>query len=137
MVVKPPEDGKYYWGTGRRKTAVAQVLLAPNGSGKFKINGKPLEDMFKTPQTRSDVLSAFKEVKLENRFDVTVKVEGGGITGQSHAIRMGIARALLAYDDELRKSLKEHGFLTRDSRKVERKKYGHPKARKSFQYSKR
>ena len=130
--VKTPE----FLGTGRRKTAVARVRLAP-GSGKVVINGRPLENYFLVESLRVEALRPLATTELLTKYDVRVNVAGGGMSGQAGAVRHGIARALLAADANLRPALKAEGFLTRDSRKKERKKYGQPGARKRFQYSKR
>ncbi|MDO5688400.1 ribosomal protein S9 [Pseudoscardovia radai] len=125
------------YGTGRRKEAVARVRLVP-GSGKWKINGRTLEEYFPSRLQQREVNSPIVLLKLENKFDVIVLVDGGGVTGQAGAIRLGVARALNAIDrDSNRAALKKAGFLTRDSRVVERKKAGLHKARKAPQYSKR
>jgi len=128
-------DGAY-WGTGRRKTAVARVRLVP-GSGKVLINKRPLDVYFTEPQDRNDVLAPLSVTNTLNQYDVLVNVRGGGHTGQAGAIRLGVARALVAADERFESPLREHGFLTRDARIVERKKYGRRKARRSFQFSKR
>ncbi len=125
-----------YYGTGRRKTSTARVYLRP-GSGSITINGKSLDDFFGRPTSRMVVNQALAAVDMSDKFDITVNVAGGGITGQSGAIRHGITRALMQYDEALRGTLREAGFVTRDSRKVERKKVGLHKARKATQYSKR
>ncbi len=125
-----------YYGTGRRKTSTARVYLRP-GTGAITINGKSLDDFFGRPTSRMVVNQALAAVDMADKFDVTVNVAGGGITGQSGAIRHGITRALMQYDEALRPTLREAGFVTRDSRKVERKKVGLHKARKATQYSKR
>lgn len=125
-----------YYGTGRRKTSTARVYLRP-GTGAITINGKSLDDFFGRPTSRMVVNQALAAVDMSDKFDITVNVSGGGITGQSGAIRHGITRALMNYDDSLRPTLREAGFVTRDSRKVERKKVGLHKARKATQYSKR
>ena len=125
-----------YYGTGRRKTSTARVYLRP-GTGSVTINGKSLDDFFGRPTSRMVVNQALAAVDMADKFDVTVNVAGGGITGQSGAIRHGITRALMQYDESLRPTLREAGFVTRDSRKVERKKVGLHKARKATQYSKR
>lgn len=130
------KTGGYYWGTGRRKTATARVRLRP-GQGAIMVNGKPLEKFFPRECDQSAVTSALRFAKLATAFDVFANVNGGGITGQAEAIRMGISRALLLYDRNLEKSLRDEGFLTRDSRMVERKKYGQAGARRRFQFSKR
>lgn len=121
---------------GRRKTAVARILLRP-GEGEWTINGRPMAEYFprKTHQTR--VEEPLLVTELDGRFDIQIRVRGGGLTGQADAIRLGLARALVTHDEEQRPSLRANGLLTRDSRKVERKKPGRPKARKRFQFSKR
>ena len=125
-----------FQGTGRRKTAVARVRLLP-GSGKFVVNGKEINDYFDY-QTLVDVAkSPLKLTGMLDAYDVVANVKGGGFTGQAGAIRHGVARALIELDENLRTSLKKAGYLTRDSRKKERKKYGLKKARKSPQFSKR
>ncbi|MCY3021436.1 MAG: 30S ribosomal protein S9 [Planctomycetota bacterium] len=130
------KTGGYFWGTGRRKCATARVRLRP-GSGHVIINDRPLERYFGGENHRNAVTSVLKFTKLATAFDVFCSVCGGGITGQAEAIRMGIARALLLYDRNLEKQLRDEGYLTRDSRMVERKKYGQAGARRRFQYSKR
>lgn len=127
------------WATGRRKTSVAQVRLIPNGEGKIVVNKKPIEDFFggNHRQIHSVRMPFVKAEEKGKGFDVQVKVAGGGTTGQGEAIRHGIARALAKIDDAMQKTMRKEGFLTRDDRKVERKKPGQPKARKRFQYSKR
>ena len=131
------EKKAFQWGVGRRKTSIARVRLYKNGVGDITINGKTLDAFFKTEQGRLDVLSPLRESHLEGKVDIKINVSGGGITGQSQAIRMGIARAISKQDPDLTLPLRKKGFLTRDARAVERKKYGHPKARKSWQFSKR
>jgi len=121
---------------GRRKRAVARVILRP-GAGEWKINGREMIEYFPRPTHQIRVLEPFKITDLEGQFDVTVRVHGGGLTGQSDAVRMGLARAIVQHDEELRRLLRESGMLTRDARQVERKKPGQPKARKRFQFSKR
>ena len=130
------KTGGYFWGTGRRKCSTASVRLRP-GSGHILVNGRPMEQFFPNESQRGAVTGALRFVKLATAFDVFCKVSGGGITGQAEAVRMGIARALLLYDRNLEKSLRSEGYLTRDSRMVERKKYGQAGARRRFQYSKR
>jgi len=127
--------GKAY-GTGRRKNAVARVLLSP-GSGQITVNGKPLEAYFCRQTSQMIVRQALEAVEKQSEFDVSVNVCGGGESGQAGAVRHGISRALLVVDAGNRPKLKENGFLTRDARKKERKKPGQPGARKRFQYSKR
>jgi small subunit ribosomal protein S9 len=128
--------GGYFWGTGRRKCSSARVRMRP-GTGHIVVNGKNVDVFFPHNNQRAAVTSALKFVKLTTAFDVFCEVHGGGVTGQAEAIRMGVARALLLYDRELEKSLRTEGYLTRDSRMVERKKYGQAGARRRFQYSKR
>ena len=123
-------------GTGRRKTSTARVYLKP-GKGEFLINSKSLDEYFGRETARMIVRQPFVAGDMENKFDVTVNVAGGGPTGQAGAIRQGITRALMAYDESLRPALRKAGYVTRDSRAVERKKYGLHKARKRPQYSKR
>ncbi|MBW3661926.1 MAG: 30S ribosomal protein S9 [Actinobacteria bacterium] len=121
---------------GRRKTAVARARIR-RGSGQFLLNGRPLEDYFRVEKHRFQVTEPFAAVEQDGRWDVIARINGGGITGQAGALRLAIARALVGEDPELRGPLKAAGLLTRDARKVERKKYGLKKARKAPQYSKR
>ncbi len=121
---------------GRRKTAVASVRLR-HGSGKIDINGKAFKDYFPLEIQRNTILAPFQKMGGNHKFDMVIRVKGGGIEGQVIASRLGIARALLHEDENLHQEYKIHGFLTRDSRKRERKKYGHKGARKRFQFSKR
>ena len=125
-----------FLGTGRRKTSVARVRLLP-GSGKFIVNNKELDDYFAYQTLRDIAKAPLALVEKEGSFDVYVNVKGGGFTGQAGAVRHGLARALVESDKELKEELKRAGFLTRDSRKKERKKPGLKKARKSSQFSKR
>jgi len=122
---------------GRRKSSVARVYLAKNGSGKIVVNKRELSDYFGNATCRYVVNQPLNLLKVSDKYDIVVTVNGGGYTGQSGAIRLGIARALLKVDASARPELKAAGFLTRDSRKVERKKYGFAGARRSFQFSKR
>jgi small subunit ribosomal protein S9 len=122
--------------TGRRKTAVARVRIY-DGTGEYNINGRTMDDYFKDPELRRRAHEPFKVVDLEGRFNINATLHGGGTTGQSDALRLGIARALIDLDPELRPALKKEGMLTRDSRKVERKKYGLRKARRAPQFTKR
>ena len=121
---------------GRRKTSIARIFLRA-GDGQWSINGRSLEDYFPRPAHRVRVEDPLRVAESEGSVDVEVRVRGGGLTGQADAIRMGIARALVVRDEEVRPSMRESGMLTRDARKVERKKPGRPKARKRFQFSKR
>ena len=125
-----------YRGTGRRKTATARVRLVP-GDGKIVVNDRDIEDYFYRKSLLQDIKSPLELTNNLSNMDVLVNVEGGGLSGQAGAIRHGIARALLKVDQDYRKPLKEEGYLTRDPRMKERRKYGHKKARKSPQFSKR
>jgi len=124
------------YGTGRRKSATARVHLQP-GKGNIVINHRPIDEFFGRETGRMIVRQPLELVQLASAFDITVQVDGGGITGQAGAIRHGIARALIRYDEALRKPLRQAGFVTRDAREVERKKVGRRKARRGTQYSKR
>ena len=126
-----------YWGTGRRKKAVARVRLIPSGSGEIIINDRALEDYFPLGTTQFIVKQPLAEIGAEGKYDIRVNVIGGGYTGQVGAIRLGISRALLQAEPETRPALKKAGFLTRDPRVKERKKYGLKKARRAPQFSKR
>lgn len=126
-----------YWGTGRRKKAIARVRLIPSGSGEILINDRALEDYFPQGTTQYIVKQPLAEIGAEGKYDIRVNVVGGGYTGQAGAIRLGIARALLEAEPEVRPALKKAGFLTRDPRVKERKKYGLKKARRAPQFSKR
>ena len=125
-----------YYGTGRRKTSTARVYLTA-GSGKIVINERTLEQFFGRETGHLIVRQPLELVQMTDKFDVTVSVEGGGITGQAGAIRHGITRALMSYDETLRQPLRAAGFVTRDAREVERKKVGRRKARRGTQFSKR
>ncbi len=125
-----------YRGTGRRKSSVARVMIQ-SGQGRIMVNGREVENYFPVEIIRQQALSPLKETQLSGRIDVRVNVFGGGVSGQAGALRHGLARALLAYDSGLRPTLKAAGFLTRDARKVERKKAGLKKARRAPQFSKR
>jgi small subunit ribosomal protein S9 len=125
-----------YYGTGRRKTSTARVFLRP-GSGSVIINRKPIEQAFPTEALRTQIKRPLALTETADKFDVLATIAGGGIAGQAGALRLGIARALVKYNLELRPQLKKEGFLTRDARIKERKKYGQKGARKRFQFSKR
>jgi small subunit ribosomal protein S9 len=125
-----------YYGTGRRKSSTARVYLA-KGKGAITVNAKPLDQYFGRETSRMIVRQPFAAIEMADRFDVNVNVSGGGPSGQAGAIRHGITRALMKYDEALRPTLRKAGFVTRDARAVERKKYGLHKARKRPQYSKR
>ncbi len=124
-------------GTGRRKEAVARVRLIEGGTGKFELNGRSLEEYFPTRAHRMVVTAPLRVIGREKDFDVEARLNGGGVAGQAGALRQGLARALIEHDPGLRAELKKEGFLTRDSREKERRKYGLKKARKAPQYSKR
>jgi len=125
-----------YYGTGRRKSAIARVFLR-HGSGNFKVNDKGLETYFVTEQQRVSAVRPLVLTELSSTFDVVTTVKGGGVSAQADAVKMGIARALIEFNAELRKTLKGEGLLSRDARAKERKKYGQKGARKRFQFSKR
>lgn len=130
------KDLVQYLGTGRRKSSVARVILTP-GTGKFIINGREFEEYIPSPATRLDVLQPLELTENVGKFDIRANVNGGGKTGQAGAIRLGITRALMEVDEDLRKVLKPAGLVTRDSRAKERYKYGLRKARRAKQFSKR
>lgn len=121
---------------GRRKSSVARVYLT-KGEGNIQVNGKSYKEYFPQPHIQTRLLAPFETIEIENIYDLNVNVSGGGYKGQAEAIRMAISRALVQLNEDFRKPLKDQKFLTRDARVVERKKYGKPKARKSFQFSKR
>ena len=125
-----------YYGTGRRKTSVARVYLRP-GSGDYKVNGRPFNEYFVTEAQRSSARQPLLSTDTASSFNVVANVSGGGVNGQADAMKLGIARALMQFNAELRKKLKTEGMVTRDSRGKERKKYGQKGARKRFQFSKR
>ena len=127
---------QYYWGTGRRKTSVARVRLRA-GKGEITINGRSMDEYFPRAPLKNLIQQPLTVTSTLGKFDVLVNVKGGGISGQAGAVRHGISRALLELDQSLRPVLKREGFLTRDPRMVERKKYGKRGARRSFQFSKR
>ena len=125
-----------YYGTGRRKTSTARVFLRP-GSGAISVNSRTFEAFFPTPALRTQIRTPLVLTETAEKFDILATVAGGGVSGQAGAVRLGISRALVEYNLELRKKLKEEGLLTRDARAKERKKYGMAGARKRFQFSKR
>ena len=125
-----------YYGTGRRKNSTARVYMT-KGTGQITVNEKPLESFFGRETNCMIVRQPLEALEMTEQFDINVVVKGGGTTGQAGAIRLGLSRALLEYDEELRRPLRANGFLTRDAREVERKKVGLHKARKATQYSKR
>jgi small subunit ribosomal protein S9 len=128
------ENIKY--ATGKRKTSIAKVWLS-KGSGKIMVNGKDFKDYFKRSNHQMQIQRPFEIINQQTDYDVKCKVSGGGLTGQAGAMVHGISRAILKFDENLKASLKKEKLITRDSRSVERKKYGHKKARRSFQFSKR
>lgn len=128
---------KVFSATGRRKTSVAQVRLLSPGSGKITINKRSFEEYFPVAINRQEAIKALALTSFDGKFDVSVTVRGGGLSGQTGAMQLGIARALVSFDEELRPQLRHGGLMTRDPRMVERKKYGQKKARKRFQFSKR
>lgn len=130
------KSGGYFWGTGRRKTSVARVRIKP-GDGKFQINKREINNHFFSERDRVDIVAPLKVTKTFGKYDVFVNVKGGGQTGQAGAVMLGLARALVKANTELEGILRDGKFLTRDDRKVERKKPGQPGARKRFQFSKR
>jgi len=125
-----------YYGTGRRKNSIARVFMTP-GKGEITVNGLPFRDYLCRATLATVVMQPLVAVESEKTYNININVKGGGLTGQAGAIRLGISRALLGVNDDYRSILKEKGFLTRDARKVERKKPGQPGARKNFQFSKR
>ena len=129
-------EGNEFYGTGRRKTSTARVFLRPGG-GRITVNGRDAEDYFSRDTLKMVMKQPLAVTETADKFDIDATVEGGGGSGQAGAIRHGISRALLEFDASLRERLKSAGFLTRDPRKKERKKYGQPGARKRFQFSKR
>lgn len=131
-----PDAGGFIWGTGRRKAAIARVRIKP-GDGKFTIKGREVSDFFSEPQHQAQCLAPLKATGMEGKLDIFVTTTGGGITGQAGAVMLGVARALKGYDPTLEQSLRDENYLSRDSRKVERKKYGQRGARRRFQFSKR
>jgi len=136
--IKNPEEKKerYFEGIGKRKSSVARVRIFPGGKG-IKINDKNLDDYFPLSGLRKKVNAPIEKLESSEGFNITVKVKGGGITGQAEAIRLGISRALVKFNEEFRKRLRRLGYLTRDARKVERKKFGLKKARRAPQWRKR
>jgi small subunit ribosomal protein S9 len=129
-------DETQYQAVGRRKTSSARVMIRP-GTGEWSVNGRSLESYFPRQTLRTRVTEALDATENESGYDVVVRVQGGGLTGQADAVRLGLARCIVAMDEDTRPLLRSRGLLTRDSRKVERKKPGRPKARKRFQFSKR
>lgn len=135
-VQKGPDKTGFFWGTGRRKSSVARVRIKP-GSGKLLINKRELDLYFKQSQDKNAVIAPLKAINAEKNFDIFVNVQGGGTTGQAGAVMLGIARALRDYDPTTVGALRDGGYLTRDGRMKERKKYGQRAARRRYQFSKR
>lgn len=131
-----PIDGHWWWGTGRRKAAVARVRIQP-GTGEFKVNNRTLEKYFTEIRDHKDILKVLERSNTKGNLNVVVRTSGGGFTGQTGAIILGLGRALAKYDPALESILRENGYLSRDPRQVERKKPGQPGARRRFQFSKR
>jgi len=131
-----PDKAIQYYGTGRRKTSTARVFLRP-GSGKITVNKRPIDDFFPNEMIKMIIKQPLVMTETVDKFDLYVTVRGGGASGQAGALRHGLSRALAEYNPDFRARLKDAGFLTRDAREVERKKYGQPGARKRFQFSKR
>ena len=134
--IKEGENKKYFEGVGRRKTAIARVRLY-EGSGQISVNQKDFKEYFVSEHLRRTALASLETLKLKEKFSISARVGGGGLAAQAEALRLGLARALVLYDGELKKRLRSFGFLTRDSRMVERKKYGLKKARRAPQWQKR
>jgi len=140
MPAQPKEkkkQDKYIYATGKRKTSIARIRLFPEGKGEITINEKPLKEYCQQKVQHDSIVAPLEICGMSKKFDITVKVIGGGVISQADAIRHGVARALLAYDEMLRATLKKAGFLTRDARIKERKKYGLRRARRAPQFSKR
>ena len=133
----PASPNKYFEAVGRRKTATARVRLFPGAKAGYEVNGKSLEAYFPVKEMQMTAMEAIDNAKPAEKFHITAKIAGGGISAQSEALRLGIARALLVYDVQLRGTLKKAGYLKRDARAKERRKFGFKKARKSPQWSKR
>ncbi|MEK6701577.1 MAG: 30S ribosomal protein S9 [Planctomycetota bacterium] len=142
-VAKPADKRGWWWGTGRRKSAVARIRIRPaKGEATFNIRSahrgnKTIKNYFAEERDQNDCVIALKIAGVEGKFEIVAQVHGGGKMGQAQAIRLGVARALIVYDPSLHPALREQGFLTRDAREVERKKYGQAGARRRFQFSKR
>ena len=136
-MVQANSQQQYYYGTGKRKSAIAKVRLYLDDGGPIIVNGKPMEEFFNWAQWQSEINEPFQATDTVNRFRVVAQVLGGGVHGQAQAIRHGIARALVVYDESLKASLRREGLITRDSRIKESKKYGLKRARRAPQYTKR
>ena len=136
-MVQAPVEEQYFYGTGKRKTSIAKVRLYLDDGGPVLINNKPMEEYFNWAPWQGVITEAFRVSGTSNRFRVVVRVQGGGVHSQAQAIRHGIARALVVFDDSLKPSLRRHGLITRDARIKESKKYGLKRARRAPQYTKR
>ena len=136
-MAQAPTDQEYYYGTGKRKTSIAKVRLYLDDEGPILVNGKPVEEYFNWKPWRDIINEPFRATETTNRFRVVVKVLGGGVHSQAEAIRHGITRALVVYDENLKPELRRQGFITRDARIKESKKYGLKRARRAPQYTKR
>ncbi|MBX3355479.1 MAG: 30S ribosomal protein S9 [Phycisphaeraceae bacterium] len=132
-----PDPRGWWWATGRRKTAIARLRLRAGGSGDFTINGRPLEEFFVEERDRKAILAVLDKTGTRSKVEIKATTTGGGFTGQAGAVILALGRALTNFDSSLEPTLREHGYLTRDARKVERKKYGQAGARRRFQFSKR
>jgi small subunit ribosomal protein S9 len=135
-ILRGPDQKGWYWGTGRRKTAVARVRVK-TGSGSIEVNGKDFAEFFVEERDRGTIMNVLDKTGLKGKVDIKVNATGGGTTGQCGATLLGLGRAVMNFDSTLEPILREHGFLSRDSRKVERKKYGQSGARRRYQFSKR
>jgi len=136
-LVQAPSEQEYYYGTGKRKTSIAKVRLYLDDEGPILVNGKPVEEYFNWKPWRDIISEPFRATETTNRFRVVVRVLGGGVHSQAEAIRHGITRALVVYDENLKSGLRRQGFITRDARIKESKKYGLKRARRAPQYTKR
>jgi len=136
MTTTTTQTSPWIWGTGRRKTAVCRVRIRP-GTGEYQVNGRPVDEYFRLERDRLTVRAPLRLTESLGRFDVFVNARGGGFKGQAEATALGLARALVKVEPSWEKLLRDEGFLTRDARAVERKRYGRKKARKQFQFSKR
>lgn len=135
-IIRGPDAHGWYWGTGRRKTAVARVRVK-GGSGEILVNERPMSEYFTEERDRANILGLLEKTGNKSKVDVRITANGGGFTGQAGAVILGLGRAMLEFDANLEPVLRENQYLTRDSRKVERKKYGQSGARRRFQFSKR
>ncbi|MDA1008429.1 MAG: 30S ribosomal protein S9 [Planctomycetota bacterium] len=135
-VIKGPDRFGWHWGTGRRKTSISRVRVK-SGKGEFTVNDRPWDEFFAILRDQKMIMAVLEATNQKGSVDIRVSTKGGGTTGHTGAVIMGLSRALLSYNPNLEPTLRENGFMTRDARKVERKKYGQPGARRRFQFSKR